>query len=236
MTSSELTIDDVLPNPGFEIDPRITALVVTDPQHDFLSADGVAWDLVGPSVTANDTVAHLEALLRAAQEAGIPVFISPHYYYPNDHKWLFGGALEALMHAVNMFDRRGALSLDGFDGSGADWHAPLKPYIERDDVIVASEHKIYGPQNNDLALQLQKRGIDKVILAGMSANLCVESHMRDLIERGFEVAVVKDATAAAVLPGVDVYGAAVINFRMIASSVPTTEDVVAQLRGVPAHA
>ncbi len=152
MTSSAQTIDDVLPDPGFEIDPRTTALVVTDPQHDFLSPDGVAWELVGPSVTANDTVANLEALLRAAQEAGIPVFISPHYYYPNDHKWLFGGALEALMHAVNMFDRRGSLSLDGFDRSGADWHAPLKPYIERDDVIVASEHKVYGPQNNDLAL------------------------------------------------------------------------------------
>jgi len=93
-----------------------------------------------------------------------------------------------------------------------------------------------SPQNNDLALQLRKRGIGKVILAGMSANLCVESHMRDLIEGGFEVAVVKDATAAAVLPGVDVYGAAVINFRMIASSVPTTEEVVAQLAGVGAHA
>ncbi len=114
MTSPEQTIDDLLPDPGFEIDPRTTALVVTDPQHDFLSPDGVAWELGGPSVTANDTVANLEALLRAAQEAGIPVFISPHYYYPNDHKWLFGGALEALMHAVNMFDRRSALSLDGF--------------------------------------------------------------------------------------------------------------------------
>jgi nicotinamidase-related amidase len=30
----------------------------------------------------------------------------------------------------------------------------------------------------------------------MSANLCTESHMRDLIESGFRVAVVKDATAA----------------------------------------
>ena len=42
MTSPEQTIDDVLPDPGFDIEPRITALGVTDPQHDFLSADGVA--------------------------------------------------------------------------------------------------------------------------------------------------------------------------------------------------
>ena len=38
------------------------------------------------------------------------------------------------------------------------------------------------------------RTIDQVILAGMSANLCVESHMRELLEMGFEVAVIKDAT------------------------------------------
>jgi nicotinamidase-related amidase len=52
-----------------------------------------------------------------------------------------------------------------------------------------------------LALQLRKHGFDSVILAGMSANLCTESHMRDLIESGFKVAVVKDATAAAIYQG-----------------------------------
>jgi nicotinamidase-related amidase len=134
-----------------------------------------------------------------------------------------------MMHAVGMFDRKGALTQEGFEGSGADWHEPLKPYIEREDVIVTSPHKVYGPETNDLVLQLRKRGIDKVILAGMSANLCVEAHMRELLEQGFEVEVVKDATAGAQLPGADAYAAAVINFRMIASAVPTTEEVVAEL-------
>ena len=92
-----------------------------------------------------------------------------------------------------------------------------------------SPHKVYGPQNNDLALQLRKRGIGRVILAGMSANLCVESHMRDLLEGGFEVAVVKDATAAAQIPDLDGYAAAVVNFRMIANSVCTTEEAVAAM-------
>jgi nicotinamidase-related amidase len=55
---------------------------------------------------------------------------------------------------------------------------------------------VWGPQTNDLVLQLRERRIDKVILAGMLANLCVESHLRELLEEGFEVAVVKDATAA----------------------------------------
>jgi nicotinamidase-related amidase len=225
------TYDDILPKPGFELDRSTTAVVITDPQRDFLSEDGVVWGVVGPSVEANNTVANLAALLEAAQGADIPVFVSPHYYYPTDDGWAFGGAIEAMMHAVGMFKREGALTQEGFEGSGADWHEPLKPYLERDDVIIASPHKVYGPETNDLVLQLRKRGIDKVILAGMSANLCVESHMRELLEQGFEVEVVKDATAGAVLPGADAYAGAVINFRMMASAVPTTEEVVAQLKG-----
>ncbi len=230
MTSEQpQTYDDILPKPGFEIDPATTAVVITDPQRDFLSEDGVVWGVVGPSVEKNNTVANLASLLETAQAADIPVFISPHYYYPQDKGWAFAGALEKMMHEVGMFDRKGALTQEGFEGSGADWHEPLKPYIEREDVIVTSPHKVYGPETNDLVLQLRKRGIDKVILAGMSANLCVEAHMRELLEQGFEVEVVKDATAGAQLPGADAYAAALINFRMIASAVPTTEEVVAEL-------
>ncbi|MCZ6491840.1 MAG: isochorismatase family protein, partial [Acidobacteria bacterium] len=92
--------------------------------------------------------------------------------------------------------------------------------------VVASPHKVYGPESNDLALQLRKRGITKVILAGMSANLCVESHLRGLLEEGFEVAVVKDATAAAQAPGLDGYAAALTNFRFLASALWTTEEAV----------
>ena len=224
------TYNDLLPNPGFEVKKGTTAVVITDPQRDFLSEDGVVWQVVGASVKKNNTVEHLKQLLTAAHEAKIPVFVSPHYYYPHDHKWNFGGALEKMMHAVGMFDRKGALTTDGFGGSGADWHEPLKPLLDRDDVIVASPHKVYGPESNDLALQLRKRGIDKVVLAGMSANLCVEAHLRELTEQGFEVSVVKDATAGAQLPGGDFYEAALLNFRMIASAVWTTDEAVRAIK------
>jgi hypothetical protein len=75
------------------------------------------------------------------------------------------------MHEIKMFDRRGPLSLDGVPGSGADWLARYKPFIEDGKTIMVSPHKIYGPENNDLVLQLRKRYISKIILAGMSANL-----------------------------------------------------------------
>ena len=220
-----------LPNPGMQIDTTRTALVVTDPQNDFLSPQGVAWGVVGESVEENHTVANIETLFKTAREINIPVFISPHYYYPADHGWKFEGALEKLMHTIKMFDRKGPLNLGGFKGSGPDWLERYKPYIEDENTVVVNPHKVYGPETNDLVLQLRKRGIDKIVLAGMSANLCVESHLRELLEQGFEVAVVKDATAAAKVPEGNGYDAALTNFRYLANTVWSTEEAVAALVG-----
>lgn len=134
------------------------------------------------------------------------------------------------MHEINMFGRSGALSLDGFEGSGADWLERYKPYIEDGRTIVASPLKVYGPENSDIVLQLRKRGIEKIVLAGMSANLCVEAHLRELLEQGFEVAVVKDATAGARHPELgDGYKAARVNFGYLASAVLTTDEAVRAL-------
>jgi len=89
---------------------------------------------------------------------------------------------------------------------------------------------MYGPASNDLSLQMRKRGVDRVLLAGMSANLCTEAHMRQLLEDGFEVAVVKDATAAAQHDELgDGYAAALINFGFIANAVLTTDEAVEAL-------
>jgi nicotinamidase-related amidase len=218
-----------LPDPGMTVEKGRTAIVITDPQNDFLSPEGVTWGLVGTSVTTNQTVEHIEDLFIAAKKNGFPVFISPHYYYPTDHGWKFGGALEVAMHSMGMFDRKGQLTMDGFAGSGADWLKQYKPYIEDGETVIANPHKVYGPENNDLLLQLRKRGVDKVILAGMSANLCVEAHMRELLERGFEVAVVKDATAAAIIPDLNGYEAAMTNFRFMANTIWTTAETVQKI-------
>lgn len=221
--------DSGLPDPGFEIVQGRTALLVTDPQNDFLSPDGVTWGVVGKNVEANGTVGNIDRLFAAAKEAGMPVFVSPHYYYPHDHGWKFEGALEALMHKIGMFDRKGPLSTHELEGSGADWLDQYKKYIDDGKTVVTSPHKVFGPETNDLVLQMRKQGIDKVIIAGMSANLCTESHMRELVEQGFEVMVVPDATAAAQVPGYDGFAAAVTNFRMIASHVANTEATVAAI-------
>ncbi len=221
--------EPALPPSNMELDLMRAALVVTDPQIDFLSPDGVTWGVVGASVERNGTVENIERLFVAAKERGMTVAISPHYYYPTDHGWRFEGALEKLMHKIGMFDRKGALTVDGFENSGADFMPQYKRYIEDGKTIVTSPHKLYGNESNDLVLQLRKQRVDQVILAGMSANLCTESHMRELLEQGFEVAVVKDATAAAMLPEGDGYLAALTNFRYMANAVWTTDETVERI-------
>lgn len=221
--------EPALPQTDVTVELSDTALVVTDPQVDFLSPDGVTWGVVGESVTEHNTVDNIGRLLGAADSAGMTIAISPYYYYPTDHGWKFGGPLEKLMHAIGMFDRESSLSMEGFEGSGADFMPQYKEIIENGRTIITSPHKVYGPEANDLSLQLRKAGIDKVILAGMSANLCVQAHLHELLEQGFEVAVVRDATAAAKLPEGDGYMAALINFRYIANALWTTDEAVARI-------
>jgi len=135
-----------------EISKNDTALVVIDPQNDVLSETGVSWALVGDSVKENNTVENIARLLKAAKDRGFGVFISPHYLYPADQAWRFGGAVERMMLESKEFFLPDPLSLAGFTGSGADWLDRYKPFIEDGETIVVSPHKVWGPQTNDLVL------------------------------------------------------------------------------------
>ena len=218
--------EPALPPSNMVLDLQRTALVIIDPQIDFLSPDGVTWGVVGESVKQHNTVANIGRLFAAAKKADMTVAISPHYYYPTDKGWKFEGALEKLMHKIGMFNRKSPYSMEGFSNSGADFMPEYDEFIHDGKTIITSPHKVYGPEANDLVLQLRKNKVDQVILAGMSANLCVESHLRELLEQGFEVAVVKDATAAANLPEGDGYLAALTNFRYMANAVWNTDEAV----------
>jgi nicotinamidase-related amidase len=210
-----------------DIEKNDTAVVFIDPQNDVLSEKGANWKAVGASVTENRTVENIERILKTAKANGYDVLISPHYFYPTDNGWKINGPLEADEFRTHTFARKGPLTLEGFANSGADWLDRFKPYIEDGKTIVCSPHKVWGPQTNDLVLQLRKRAIRKVILGGMLANICVESHLRELLEQGFEIAMVKDATAGPRHPTWgDGYQAAIINYRFLAHAVLSTAEVV----------
>jgi nicotinamidase-related amidase len=69
------------------LEPKTTALVFTDLHNDFLAQDGKAYGLLKESLVRSNTAENIERLLSAAKTVGMKVFVSPHYYYPHDHRW-----------------------------------------------------------------------------------------------------------------------------------------------------
>jgi len=63
-------------------------------------------------------------------------------------------------------------------------------------------------------------------MAGPAGNLCVEAHFRDLLEQGFEVAVIRDAIGGAKNEEGDGVQAALVNFRFMAHALWRAEEAV----------
>lgn len=201
------------------IDAETTAVLFTDPQVDLLTPDSVVWDVIGETVEENAVVEKLAWLRDAAKEGNVPVFYSVQEFTDAE----FGcttpdNGIGTMMAERRMFDA---------GGHGSDFPPELEP---DDNTFVCSPHKgLSGFWSNDINIQLRQRGIDSIVLAGMGANLCVESHLRDAVENGYEVLAVTDATAA---PGRDALEAALTNFEFIAHETATTAEVEDRLLGL----
>ena len=209
-----------------QFDTAHTAIVITDPQNDFLAEDGMLYGLLAENLETLGTIGNIETLMKTAKATGVALAVDPLVYSAQDADWSRAGALQRQLLDMHALQRVSMSDPQGFEGSGADFYGPYKTYIHDGETIVAAPHKMYGPESNDLVYQLRARGIDTVILGGMVANLCVDSHMRSLMENGFMVYVVKDAVGA---PGAEAYQAALVNYGMIANGVLTTEEAVAAL-------
>ena len=173
-------------------------------------------DMVGDLVKENEIVEKLSNLQDAAREGDVPVFYSPHYYDDAEFEsWQELNTIDQLMFDARMYD---------VDEVGSDIVSELEP---DDNTFVLSPHKhLSGFWANDIQAQLTKRGIDTIVIAGMYANLCVESHLRDAVENGYEVLVVTDATGALSEKMLD---AARINYEMIAHETADTDEVTTRL-------
>lgn len=217
-------------NAEMQLDKEHTALVLADIQNEFLTEGGVYYPMVAERLQSNSVHDHLEALLVCAKKNGIPVIHSPHYFYPTDGQWVAAaGAMADYLGARGFVLRKDPLSLDGFAGSGADFPERYRKYLQDGETSNTSPHKYYSSSTNDLILQLRMRRIEKVVMAGPVGNLCLEGHMRDVIEHGFEVAMVRDAIAASRNEEGDAYQAAMVNYRFMANAVWTTEDAVQRM-------
>ena len=218
-------------NPEMQLDRDHTALLLADMQNEFLSESGTYYPLIEESLRAHKVHDHLEELLRCAKEHGFPVIHSPHYYYPTDGQWVApAGAIADYLAQVGFVLRQDPLSLDGFAGSGADFPDRYRQYLQDGKTCNTSPHKGLSARTNEVIKQLRMRRIEKVIMAGPVGNLCLEGHMRDVVEEGFEVAMVRDAVAAGRNEEGDAYGAAMVNYRYIANAVWTTEEAVRRMK------
>jgi nicotinamidase-related amidase len=219
-------------NPEMQLDKSRTALVLTDIQNEFLEpATGTYYELIEHSLKKRNVVENTEALLKTAQEHCYYIIHSPHWYYPTDLQWSVPpGAIADYLGSIGFCGRKDPVDLEGFHGSRADYYEPFKKYLMDGHTCTTSPHKHFGCVANDVIKQLHMRRVQKVIMAGPAANICLESHMRDLIEAGFEVAMVRDAVGGAVNEEGDGYDAAMVNWRFMANALWTTEETVGKLR------
>lgn len=219
-------------NPEMQLEKARTALVLADMQNEFLEKKaGTYYELIADGLKERNVIGNLERLLSTAQELGYFVIHSPHYYYPTDLQWTVPpGAIADYLRGIGFVGRKDPVDLEGFQGSRADYFEPFKKYLMDGHTCNTAPHKHFGCESNDVIKQLRMRRVEKVIMAGPVANICLESHMRDIIEAGMEVAMVRDAVAAGVNEEGDGYVAAMVNWRFMANAVWTTEETVERMR------
>jgi ureidoacrylate peracid hydrolase len=193
----------------------ITALLVIDPYNDFISEGGKLWDRVKRVAEANNCVPHMLQVLNASRDAGLRVFYALHHRYrPGDYEtWKYIAPVQKSAWLHKTFE----------DGT---WGGELRPEFEPQpgDVVALGHWCSSGFANTDLDLQLKKHGIDKLIVIGLIAHTCVEATVRFAAELGYEVTLVKDATAD--YSDEEMHAALDVNLPNYASAVVTTDEII----------
>jgi len=194
---------------------EITGLVLIDPYNDFISEGGKIWDRIKGVAEGNQCVTHMQQLLEAARKAGIRVFYAMHRrYHSGDYEtWKYIAPIQKAAWSRKSFE---------YGTWGGEIRAGFEP--QPGDVVAAEHWCSSGFANTDLDMQLKKHGIHKVIVMGLVAHTCVEATVRYAAELGYEVTVVKDATAS--YSDEHMHAALEVNLPNYASAVVTTNEIV----------
>jgi ureidoacrylate peracid hydrolase len=197
---------------------ELTALLVIDPYNDFISEGGKIWSRIRAVAEANNCVPHMVQVLNAARNAKLRVFYAMHHRYRS-------GDYETWKYIAPI--QRAAWKSKAFEHGtwGAEFHPEFTPTPGE---VVASEHWCSsGFANTDLDLQLKKHGIHQLIVIGLIAHTCIEATVRSAAELGYEVTVVRDATAD--YSDEMMHAALDINIPNYASAIVSTEEIVAAI-------
>jgi ureidoacrylate peracid hydrolase len=196
-------------------DKQLTAVLVIDPYNDFISEGGKLWHRLKAVAEANSCLSHMSQVLSAARKAGLRVFYALHRRYrPGDYEtWKFIAPVQKAAWRNKSFE---------YGTCGGEIRSEFSPQPGE---IVALEHWCSsGFANTDLDLQLTRHGIHQLIVIGLIAHTCVEATVRFAAELGYEVTVVKDATAD--YSDEEMHAALGVNIPNYASAVVTTKEIV----------
>ena len=200
---------------NLKYDKAITALLMIDPYNDFISEGGKIWDRIRTVAEANQCVPNMERVLNAARNAELRVFYALHRRYrPGDYEtWKYIAPIQKAAWNRKSFE----------DGT---WGGEIRDEFEpkAGDIVVSEHWCSSGFANTDLDLQLKRHGVHQLIVIGLIAHTCVEATVRFAAELGYEVTVVKDATAD--YSNEEMHAALDINIPSYASAIVTTTEIV----------
>jgi ureidoacrylate peracid hydrolase len=209
------TATEVLAMASVTYDKQLTALLVIDPYNDFISEGGKVWGRLKSVAEANGCIPHMAQVLNAARSVGLRVFYALHHRYRSgDYEtWKYVAPIQKAAWSSKAFE---------YGTWGGEIRSEFAP---RPGDIVALEHwGSSGFANTDLDLQLKKHGIHQLIVIGLIAHTCVEATVRYAMELGYEVTMVKDATAD--YSDREMHASLEVNIPNYASAIVTTKEVV----------
>jgi nicotinamidase-related amidase len=170
---------------------------------------------------ANRCIPNMLQVLDAARKVNIRVFYALHHRYrAGDYEtWKYIAPIQKAAWSRKTFEH-------------GTWGGEIRREFEpqaRD--VVATEHWCSsGFANTDLDLQLKKHGIHKLIVVGLIAHTCVEATVRYAAELGYEVTVVKDATAS--YSDEHMHAALQVNIPNYASAIVTADEIVSTIASI----
>ncbi|HEY9230209.1 MAG TPA: isochorismatase family cysteine hydrolase [Gemmatimonadaceae bacterium] len=199
-------------------DKQLTGLVVIDPYNDFLSEGGKVWDRVKAVAEANGCVQHMLDVLTAARREGLRVFYAPHRRYR-------AGDYESWKYLTPTQQRAWSDKAFAYGTWGGEFRSEFT--AQSHDVVALEHWCSSGFANTDLDLQLKKHGIQQIIAIGLLAHTCLEATVRFAAELGYEVTVVRDATAS--FSDDEMHAALDVNLPNYAAAIVTSREIVASI-------
>jgi len=166
------------------LDRNTTAVLALHWINDIVSEGGAFGGMFAGEVIRTGVVGNARSVLTAARQAGVPVFYTRVVYQPGYPGIIVNGPLFEGIQPAGAF-------IAG--GKGVEILPELAP--QEGDVVLDSG-RVSAFTDTGLHDRLQERGIETVVLTGVSTHITVQSSALAASDLGYRVVIVSDATSA----------------------------------------